>query len=131
MATRIQRKRQRGWKNPPSTHYVGRPSKWSNPFRDMGDITYVWAGHRRKILSPWVYYGLVATTGGAANLFRDMLFFPYKHEAEPETKAHFQTIRDSIGELKQYEHLACWCSLDKPCHVDAIIELMNSNTFKI
>jgi len=28
---RIQRKRAKGWKMPPNTVYVGRPSKWGNP----------------------------------------------------------------------------------------------------
>jgi len=29
---RIQRKRTKGWKMPPNTVYVGRPSKWGNPY---------------------------------------------------------------------------------------------------
>lgn len=29
---RIQRKRIKGWKMPPNTVYVGRPTKWGNPF---------------------------------------------------------------------------------------------------
>lgn len=29
---RIQRKRTRGWRMPKDTVYVGRPSKWGNPF---------------------------------------------------------------------------------------------------
>jgi len=29
---RIQRKRAKGWKMPPNTVYVGRPTKWGNPF---------------------------------------------------------------------------------------------------
>ena len=29
---RIQRKRTKGWKMPPNTVYVGRPSKWRNPY---------------------------------------------------------------------------------------------------
>jgi len=29
---RIQRKRTKGYKSPPNTIYVGRPSKWGNPF---------------------------------------------------------------------------------------------------
>ncbi len=33
MPKRIQRKRTKGWKMPPNTVYVGRPSKWGNPFR--------------------------------------------------------------------------------------------------
>lgn len=30
---RIQRKRTKGWKMPENTVYVGRPSKWGNPYR--------------------------------------------------------------------------------------------------
>jgi len=30
---RIQRKRTKGWRMPLNTVYVGRPSKWANPFR--------------------------------------------------------------------------------------------------
>ena len=30
---RIQRKRTKGWKMPPNTVYVGRPSIWGNPYR--------------------------------------------------------------------------------------------------
>lgn len=29
---RIQRKRAKGWKMPPNTVYVGRPTKWGNPY---------------------------------------------------------------------------------------------------
>src|SRR3984957_4127057 len=34
---RIQRKRTKGWKMPPNTVYVGRPTKWGNPFRVIID----------------------------------------------------------------------------------------------
>lgn len=29
---RIQRKRTKGWRAPPNTKYIGRPSKWANPY---------------------------------------------------------------------------------------------------
>jgi hypothetical protein len=29
---RIQRRRSRGWRTPPNTIYVGRPTKWGNPY---------------------------------------------------------------------------------------------------
>lgn len=32
MPVRVQRKRTKGWKMPPDTIYVGRPTKWGNPF---------------------------------------------------------------------------------------------------
>ncbi len=31
-AKRIQRSRTKGWKMPPNTVYVGRPTKWGNPY---------------------------------------------------------------------------------------------------
>ena len=33
MPKRIQRKRSKGWKMPENTKYVGRPSKWGNPYK--------------------------------------------------------------------------------------------------
>jgi len=38
MPKRIQRKRTKGWRMPRNTVYVGRPTKWGNPYRigDMG-----------------------------------------------------------------------------------------------
>lgn len=33
MPKRIQRKRTRGWRMPAGAIYVGRPTKWGNPFR--------------------------------------------------------------------------------------------------
>ena len=32
MPKRIQRKRTKGWKRPDNSVYVGRPTKWGNPF---------------------------------------------------------------------------------------------------
>jgi hypothetical protein len=32
MNKRIQRKRVRGWRMPPNTVYVGRPTRWGNPY---------------------------------------------------------------------------------------------------
>lgn len=32
MASRIQRKRSKGWRMPEGVVYVGRPSKWGNPY---------------------------------------------------------------------------------------------------
>lgn len=33
MPKRIQRKRSKGWRMPPDAIYVGRPTKWGNPFK--------------------------------------------------------------------------------------------------
>ena len=36
---RIQRKRTKGWTMPENTVYVGRPTKWGNPWSIIGDRT--------------------------------------------------------------------------------------------
>ncbi len=38
MPKRIQRKRTKGWKMPKGAVYVGRPTKWGNPFRVGLDV---------------------------------------------------------------------------------------------
>ena len=37
---RVQRKRTKGWRLPPNTVYVGRPTKWGNPFVGDGPINH-------------------------------------------------------------------------------------------
>lgn len=34
---RVQRKRTKGYRSPPNTIYVGRPTRWGNPFLLTGD----------------------------------------------------------------------------------------------
>lgn len=99
---RIQRKRTKGWRMPPNTVYVGRPTKWGNPFKDVDD---------------------------PVDEYRTSLKY-----AEIEHK-HFNCMRglaphwalriiENISQLKG-KNLACWCTLDQPCHVDVLLELAN------
>lgn len=50
---RIQRKRTKGWKMPPNTVYVGRPTKWGNPYvmYNEGQRACAIASHRDWILA--------------------------------------------------------------------------------
>jgi hypothetical protein len=36
MPSRIQRRRSRGWRQPAAALYVGRPTKWGNPYKVVG-----------------------------------------------------------------------------------------------
>lgn len=102
---------------------VSRPSKFGNPFKLMGDMVYVDAGHRRKILSKWVLY---YQDGGhivedVVILFQHLLFSPDWHEIEPEIKERFIWMRDNISQLKG-KNLACYCKLDCTCHADILLK---------
>lgn len=87
---RIQRKRTKGWKMPDNAVYVGRGSKWGNPFMVSKNTTL------DDVLLNYTLYIYRKLTKGDLHL----------------------------KELKG-KNLACWCSLDKPCHADILLELAN------
>jgi len=91
---RIQRKRTEGWKMPSNTVYVGRPSKWGNPFKVK---TLRFSAEQERELAIWAYEGWVSE--------------------QLRVNPHF--LDDLRG-----KDLACWCPLDKPCHADVIIKIL-------
>ena len=50
---RIQRKRTKDWKMPPNTVYVGRPTKWGNPFTGEGAVEKYEAHIKRYTPKYW------------------------------------------------------------------------------
>lgn len=119
---RIQRRRTKGYRMPKSAMYVGRPTKWGNPFKDVGDMVYVYAGHRRKVLNPWVYFCMQTEKINAAFLFRKMLMNYNSLDVEPAIKIKFKYMVDTLKDLDGKD-LACFCKLSQECHADALIEL--------
>lgn len=94
---RIQRKRVRGWKAPPDTIYVGRPSHHGNKYR-------------------------VGVDGNAAECvakFKEDWKWGLSH---PLGKLALQSTLDKL----RGKNLSCWCPLDQPCHADVLLELANS-----
>jgi len=132
---RIQRKRTKGWRMPPNTVYVGRPTKWGNPFRLMNDnLIHCNASDRRKILPPWVIYdneNLWLQDTGLKEVVRlyklwlsDALTHPQSPEYNmlvPPRKFYNQNVRQEL----RSKNLACFCPLDKPCHADILLEISN------
>lgn len=104
MPQRFQRKRSKGWRMPPNTIYVGRLSKYGNPFhlnRDGSPMDPALAveSFRRRLAE---YGGFIA----------------------PGQK--LPTIIAMIQAELRGKDLACWCPLDQPCHADVLLELANS-----
>ena len=97
---RIQRKRTKGWRMPTNTVYVGRPTKWANPFK--------------VVPGSGSFPNRAAVTG----LFRELI-------EHPEWRGpKFNAMLGDILELRG-KNLACWCPLDQPCHADILLELAN------
>lgn len=108
MPQRIQRKRTKGWRMPEGAIYVGRPTKWGNPYC-IGDesafigVDPVFNADEEPL-----------TARDVKELFRIALG-RYVLAITPEFVRH---------ELRGHD-LACWCPLDSPCHADVLLELAN------
>lgn len=97
---------------PEGAVYVGRPTRWGNPFRvgihgEAGECVEkfrksITAFPSVKALREWVDAGGDATSWVLI---------------AGEIEWFFERIRG--------KDLACWCPLDKPCHVDVLLELVN------
>lgn len=97
---RIQRKRTKGWKMPPDTVYVGRPS---SPFQNRYKI----GTH-----SNWLGRSC-ATAQDCVDCFENVIMEP------PHMRAYAR-------ERLRGKNLACWCALDQPCHADVLLEIANA-----
>lgn len=115
---------------PANTIYVGRPTRWGNPFPTSGDL----AALRAVALG---FRGNAAgCRAGAVEAYRQWLMasgrwivfeggrgvngIPIKAFAcidapRPTTKEIQTKLRG--------RNLACWCALDAPCHADVLLDL--------
>lgn len=120
MAQRIQRLRTNGWRMPDGAIYVGRPTKFGNPFvlRQVAPIPPqpkpMWAVvYEGVVLVRWDTKDLAATD--AVDRFRRLMREPW---------ADRPAERELIASLRGKD-LACWCPLDQPCHADVLLDLAN------
>ena len=127
---RIQRKRTKGWRMPPGTIYVGRPTKWGNPFKLMRDnLIHCDATHRRKILHPWVIFdndNMWLGDTGLQEVIRLYRQWVWGYLSDNNIVIPTRLTGNEIKKQLCGKDLACWCPLDKPCHADVLIEIANS-----
>lgn len=104
MPKRIQRRRTKGWRMPEGAVYVGRPTRWGNPFRVGAEITEF---PYRDTFGP-----VVRDAAHAVEIF--------------ESYARITTFYDAMVRVALAgRDLACWCPLNQPCHADVLLEIAN------
>lgn len=101
---RIQLSRRKGWRMPPNTVKVARPSGWGNPYV-VGGIDHQ-TGET------------ITDAAHAVRLFRDRWF-------EGDDPIWKGVMREAAIEELRGKNLACWCPLDAPCHADVLLEIAN------
>lgn len=97
MPERIQRKRTKGWRLPPGAVYVGRPTRYGNPFT----------------IRIYLFTYPAATEREAAEACVD----DYRNYLACTNPADLEPLRG--------KDLACWCAPGSPCHADVLLELAN------
>ena len=97
---RIQRKRSKGWRMPENTVYVGRGTKWGNPYK-VGAIDTV--------------TGRTIDAEFAVRMFRLMWL-----------QTAFSDLLMPWTEELRGKNLACWCKIGEPCHADLLLEIANA-----
>jgi hypothetical protein len=116
---RVQRRRILGWRMPAGAIYVGRGSKWGNPFKvgkdsvicdDLGGMEAEMTFHADTPQQAVDLYRRYITTG----------------IVDPLGMVRFRSpIAQDIRRELAGKDLACWCPLDQPCHADVLLEIAN------
>ena len=119
MPKRIQRQRTKGWRMPEGAVYVGRPTKWGNPFAIGTVINRIAMG--RSVIAEVK----VINREQAAEAYRQWLdgrpMLHGGHDLAPPPPS-----KGDIRERLRGLNLACWCPLDQACHADVLLEVANS-----
>ena len=113
MPTRIQRKRAKGWQMPEGAVYVGRPTKWGNPF------SIELARDFHAGFGPPDDGGTPRET--AVQWFREWLRGEWSEDRELPNPPTDDEIRAEL----HGKDLACWCPIGQCCHADVLIEIAN------
>lgn len=121
MPERIQRRRTKGWRMPKGAVYVGRPTKWANPWKIGSTGSTVKPG---GVIDRQPHPPL--TREQAVESFRNAAESAYR---DAETLAQ---LRADLGG----KDLACWCPLADeqgnhvPCHADVLLEIANQEVIE-
>ena len=122
---RIQRKRTKGWRMPPNTIYVGRPSKWGNPFK-VGELyknTAGWVGLFGILPAKELYKiqdsGVLITRELSIDMYTRLMGL----RINPDSTERDYWIKNL--KLLKDKTLCCWCKENEPCHADILLKLAN------
>lgn len=112
---------------PEGAIYVGRPTKWGNPFKLTPDGQILYYKKNKIIGDPWCYFNELTgyTAQTVINTYRDWITGNFKYKGVENAIAKPPDIME-LEKLRGHD-LACFCPLDQPCHADVLIELLDEN----
>ncbi len=105
---RVQRLRSKGWRMPPNTVYVGRPTVFGNPYL-VNKPPPKWPADK-----PW-------SREQAVRMYEILLAGGWRLRRPPG----YTIVKRAMEELEG-KNLACWCPLNEPCHADILLLYANA-----
>src|SRR5579884_823766 len=129
---RIQRKRSKGWKMPAGAVYVGRGTRWGNPFNFRpSDCCWVALSYGcqgdpagRQEASVRAFRQWIDPGNGRRTVLHEMqpkMGFGDKWiNLGPKIEAGEAPIIEDVQRELRGKDLACWCRPDQPCHADVL-----------
>jgi hypothetical protein len=118
MPIRVQLSRRKGWRMPPNTVSVARPTRWGNPHYDDRR----WPRTRLVAWFEMMMHGW--SPSAVADLPDTQARWVYEYCEEFRRKIGGNLMEAAQSELRG-KNLACWCALDKPCHADVLLRIAN------
>lgn len=131
---RVQRSRAKGWQAPPGTIYVGRPTRWGNPWhvKARGDRFAVCrsSDNGRHFDVVGIFTTKAEAHARAVGLHRAWLELPPPARPVQAAGERFvvgldRPTLDDVRAALAGHHLACWCPPELPCHADTLLALAN------
>ena len=132
---RIQRSRAKGWRMPDGVVYVGRPTKWGNPF-----VSHDWRASFRAV-GMGFRGDRDGRNQGAVALYRHWLNGDFKKtthrpkefwgkEVDAAKVTHKPPNAADVQRELRGKSLACWCAIVRhgiycPCHADVLLSIAN------
>jgi len=114
---RIQRRRTKGRRMPEGAVYVGRPSRWGNPYKAIRGTVY---GPVRPI-EGGVDHAYSTHSAFDAAVKAAVEYYGNDIDCAIRSRLTTELIREQLAG----KDLACWCALDQPCHADVLLEIAN------
>lgn len=125
MPERIQRKRTKGWQMPEGAIYVGRPTKWGNPFRVTTSSRTAGTVYGPGWLDALPNCAYISAGGVGVRQELQTCAAQLYHQAIKQGVSWMTVTIDDIRRELAGHDLACWCRPEWPCHADVLLDLAN------
>ena len=146
MPKRIQRQRTKGWRMPEGAVYVGRPSRWGNPFRLGTPYALMRVPGATDPTAEAEYEGRISADGASHDYHHPgglVTRCTVRYMTPQESVEHYRRLmtgdltpsmrmagwKPGIGRVHEITRdlagrdLACWCPTWQPCHADVLLEI--------